>query len=178
MTRSTRPRPWAATSSPGSIPPGSVDVSAVQQRTDVLTFTTEPLEHDVDVVGKLRSVLYASSSAVDTDFAVRLTDVAPDGRAVQLVNGLLRARYRDLDRGAEPLVPGEIYPLEIDMWVTANRFKTGHRIRIDISSADFPRFDRNANLGGAPGDPVKATQTIYRDASHPSHVVLPILPVA
>lgn len=159
-------------------PPGSVDVSAVQQRTDVLTFTTEPLEHDVDVVGKLRSVLYASSSAVDTDFVVRLTDVAPDGRAVQLVNGLLRARYRDLDRGAEPLVPGEIYPLEIDMWVTANRFKSGHRIRIDVSSADFPRFDRNANLGGAPGDPVAATQTVYRDASHPSHVVLPIIPVA
>jgi len=157
-------------------PPGSVDVSAVQQRSDVLTYTTEPLEHDVDVVGKLRAVLYASSSAVDTDFAVRLTDVAPDGRAVQLQNGLLRARYRDLDRGAELLVPGEIYPLEIDMWVTANRFRAGHRIRIDISSADFPRFDRNTNLGGAPGDPITATQTIYRDVSHPSHVVLPVCP--
>lgn len=157
-------------------PPGSVDVSAVQQRDDVLTFTTEPLEEDVDVVGKLRMVLYASSSAVDTDFAARLSDVAPDGRAVQLVNGLLRARYRNLDRGAELLVPGEIYPLEIDMWVTANRFKAGHRIRVDISSADFPRFDRNTNLGGEPGDPVPAKQTIYRDATHPSHVVLPICP--
>ena len=157
-------------------PPGSVDVSEVQQRADVLSYTTEPLEHDVDVIGKLRAVLHASSSAVDTDFAVRLTDVAPDGRAIQLVNGLLRARYRDLDRGAEPLVPGEIYPLEIDMWVTANRFRAGHRIRIDISSADFPRFDRNANLGGEPGGPVTATQTIYRDAAHPSHVVLPICP--
>ncbi len=157
-------------------PPGSVDVSAVQQRSDVLTYTTEPLEHDVDVVGKLRMVLYASSSAVDTDFAARLSDVFPDGRAVQLQNGLLRARYRNLERGAELLVPGEIYPLEIDMWVTANRFKTGHRIRLDISSADFPRFDRNTNLGGAPGDPVPATQTIYRDASYPSHLLLPICP--
>ena len=157
-------------------PPGSVDVSAVQERADVLSYTTEPLEHDVDVVGKLRAVLYASSSAVDTDFAVRLSDVAPDGRAVQLQNGLLRARYRDLDRGAELLVPGEIYPLEVDMWVTANRFKAGHRIRVDVSSADFPRFDRNTNLGGEPGDPVAATQTIYRDASHPSHVVLPVCP--
>lgn len=159
-------------------PPGSVDVSAVQQRSDVLTFTTEPLDRDVDVVGKLRTVLYASSSAVDTDYVARLSDVAPDGRAVQLQNGLLRARYRDLDRGAEPLVPGEIYQLDIDMWVTANRFKAGHRIRLDISSSDFPRFDRNTNLGGEPGDPVPATQTVYRDASHPSHVVLPICPVA
>ena len=158
-------------------PPGSVDVSTVQQRSDVLTYTTEPLERDVDVVGKLRMLLFASSSAVDTDFAVRLSDVFPDGRAVQLQNGVLRARYRDLDRGAEPLVPGEVYPLEIDMWVTANRFKAGHRICIDVSSADFPRFDRNTNLGGAPGDPVPATQTVYRDASHPSHLVLPVCPV-
>ncbi len=157
-------------------PPGSVDVSAVQQRSDVLTYTSEPLERDVDVVGQLRMVLYASSSAVDTDFVARLSDVSPDGRAVQLQNGLLRARYRNLDRGAELLVPGEIYPLEIDMWVTANRFKAGHRIRVDISSSDFPRFDRNTNLGGEPGDPVPATQTIYRDASHPSHLVLPICP--
>jgi hypothetical protein len=158
-------------------PPGSVDVSAVQQRSDVLSYTTEPLEHDVDVVGQLRMVLYASSSAVDTDFAARLSDVSPDGRAVQLQNGVLRARYRNLDRGAELLVPGEIYPLEIDMWVTANRFKAGHRIRLDISSSDFPRFDRNTNLGGAPGDPVSATQTVYHDASHPSHLVLPVCPV-
>ncbi|MEV0800409.1 CocE/NonD family hydrolase [Kribbella sp. NPDC050281] len=158
-------------------PPGSVDVSAVQQRNDVLIYTTEPLAQDIDVVGNLRAVLHASSSAVDTDFAVRLSDVGPDGRAVQLQNGLLRARYRDLDRGAEPLVPGEVYPLEIDMWVTANRFKAGHRIRVDVSSADFPRFDRNTNLGGAPGDPVPATQTVYRDASHPSHILLPIVPV-
>lgn len=157
-------------------PPGSVDVSAVQQRADVLTYTTEPLAHDVDVIGKLRALLYASSSAVDTDFVVRLSDVFPDGRAVQLQNGLLRARYRDLSRGAEPLVPGEIYPLEIDLWVTANRFQAGHRIRVDVSSADFPRFDRNTNLAGRPGDPVRATQTVHRDALHPSHVVLPVCP--
>ncbi len=156
--------------------PGSVDVSAVQERSDVLTYTTEPLAQDIDVIGSLRMLLYASSSAVDTDFAARLSDVYPDGRAIQLQNGMLRARHRNLDRGAELLVPGEIYELDIDMWVTANRFKAGHRIRLDISSADFPRFDRNTNLGGEPGDPVPATQTIYRDASHPSHVVLPICP--
>lgn len=155
-------------------PAGSVDVSAVQQRVDVLAYTTEPLARDVDVVGPLRLVLYASSTAVDTDFAARLSDVFPDGRAVQLQNGVLRARHRNIQRGAELLVPGEIYPLEIDMWATANRFKAGHRIRLDISSSDFPRFDRNTNLGGAPGDPVPATQTIYRDAPHPSHLLLPI----
>lgn len=159
-------------------PPGSVDVSAVQQRSDVLTYTTAPLERDVDVVGPLRMVLYASSSAVDTDFAARLSDVFPDGRAIQLQNGLLRARHRNLERGPELLVPGEIYELDIDMWVTANRFRAGHRIRLDISSADFPRFDRNANLGGAPGDPVPATQSVYRDAAHPSHLVLPICPAS
>ena len=153
---------------------GSVDVNAVQQRGDVLTYTTEPLELDVDVVGPLRMVLYASSTAVDTDFAARLSDVFPDGRAIQLQNGVLRARHRNLERGAELLVPGEIYELEIDMWATANRFKAGHRIRLDLSSSDFPRFDRNTNLGGAPGDPVRATQTIYREAPHPSHLVLPI----
>lgn len=157
-------------------PAGSVDVSAVQQRDDVLTYTTEPLEGDVDVVGPLSLVLYASSTAVDTDFAARLSDVFPDGRAVQLQNGVLRARHRNIGRGAELLVPGEVYEFEIDMWATANSFKAGHRIRLDISSSDFPRFDRNTNLGGTPGDPVPARQTVYRDASHPSHLKLPIHP--
>jgi uncharacterized protein len=156
-------------------PPGSVDVSSVQQRNDVLTYTSDTLNEDLDVVGPLRVILYASSSAEDTDFVARLSDVFPDGRAVQLQNGLLRARYRDFERGPRLLEPGRIYRLEIDMWATANRFKAGHRLRVDISSADFPRFDRNANLGGAPGAPIPARQTIYCDAEHPSHLLLPLL---
>lgn len=157
-------------------PPGSVDVSGVQQRKDVLTYTSDTLKEDLDVAGPLRMILYASSSAKDTDFVARLSDVFPDGRAVQLQNGLLRARYRDLGSGPRLLEPGRVYLLEIDMWATANRFKAGHRLRVDVSSADFPRFDRNANLGGTAGSPIPARQTIFRDVEHPSHLLLPVLP--
>ena len=158
-------------------PPGSVDVSEVQKRTDVLTYTTEPLKHDLDIVGPLRMIVFASSSALDTDFAARLSDVFPDGRAIQLQNGVLRARYRNIERGGEPelLEPGRIYRLEIDMWATANRFKAGHRLRVDISSADFPKFDRNTNRGGMPGSPIPAVQTIYHDSEHPSHLLISVL---
>jgi len=157
-------------------PCGSVDVGEVQRRADILTYTTPPLDEDVDVVGPLRLMLYVSSSAIDTDFVGRLSDVFPDGRALHLQNGILRARYRNLSGEPQPLIPDLVYLLEIDMWATANRFRAGHRIRLDISSADFPRFDRNANTGGAPGSPVRAVQTLYRDASRPSHLLLPILP--
>jgi putative CocE/NonD family hydrolase len=154
---------------------GSVDVSEVQKCTDVLSYTTKPLEADLDVAGPLRLILYASSSAVDTDFVARLSDVFPDGRAIQLQNGILRARYRDLHRGPELLEPGRIYRFEIDLWATANRFKAGHSLRLDISSADFPRFDRNSNRGGAAGAPLPAVQTIYHDADSPSHLILSVI---
>jgi len=152
-----------------------VDVSEVQRRDDVLTYTTEPLQTDLDVVGPLRLVLYAASSAVDTDFSGRLSDVFPDGRAIQLQSGMLRARYRNPEGDPELLEPGRIYLLQIDMWATANRFKAGHRLRLDISSADFPRYDRNANRGGAPGDPIPAAQSIYHDPEHPSHLVVSVI---
>lgn len=155
--------------------PGSVDVSQVQQRADVLTYTTVPLTTPVDVVGPLRLVLFASSSAVDTDFSARLTDVFPDGRAIQLQSGMLRARYRDLTGSPQLLEPRRIYQLEIDLWATANRFAAGHRIRLDISSADFPRFDRNTNRGGVAGPPVAATQNVFHDPKFPSRLVLPVL---
>lgn len=156
-------------------PPGSVDVSAVQRRPDVVVYTTPPLERDMDVVGPLRLVLYASSSATDTDFVARLSDVFPDGRAIQLQNGILRTRYRSIEAQPTLLRPGAVYRLEIDIWATANRFKAGHRLRLDISSADFPRFDRNANRGGEQGPPIPALQTIYHDEQYPSHLLLPVL---
>ncbi len=156
-------------------PPGSVDVSAVQTRADVLVFSTEPLPESVDVVGPLRLILYASSSAVDTDFSARLSDVFPDGRAIQLQTGIVRARFRNANGEVDLLEPGRIYRFEIDMWATANRFAAGHRIRLDISSADFPRFERNTNLGGAPGPAIRAEQTIYHDAEHPSHLAFWVL---
>lgn len=154
--------------------PGSVDVSEVQKRSDVLVYTTEQLLGDLDVVGPLRLVLYMSSSAVDTDFVARLSDVFPDGRAIQLQNGILRTRFRHSEGAPELLEPGKVYRLEIDMWATANRFRAGHRIRIDISSADFPRFERHSNRVGE-GPPVQARQIIYHDQRYPSHVLLPVL---
>jgi len=156
--------------------PGSVDVSAAQRRSDVLTYTTEPMQHDLDVVGPLRVVLFASSSAVDTDFCARLSDVFPDGRAIQLQNCVLRARHRKPRCAPSLLAPGRVYEFEIDLWATANRFKAGHRLRLDISSADFPKFDRNANRGGEPGAPVPAMQTIYHDAKHPSRLLVCVPP--
>jgi predicted acyl esterase len=152
-------------------PPGSVDVSGVQKRADVLTYMTAPLERDLVVAGPLRLILYASSSAVDTDFSARLSDVFPDGRAIQLQAGILRARYRE-PRNPGLLEPGRIYRFEIDLWATANCFKAGHRLCVDIASADFPRFDRNANRGGEPGPPVAAQQTLYHDPEHPSHLLV------
>lgn len=156
------------------VTPGSVDVNQVQKRSDVLVYSTEVLSADLDVVGPLRLTLFASSTARDTDFCARLSDVFSDGRAIQIQSGFLRARYRN---PAEPelLEPGRIYEFEIDMWATANRFKAGHRLRLDISSADFPRFDRNANLAGEEGSTVRATQTIYHDLAHPSHLKLSVI---
>lgn len=156
-------------------PPGSVDVSEVQKRRDVLSYTTAPLERSLDVVGPLRLILYVSSSATDTDFSARLSDVFPDGRAVQLQSGMLRARYRNVDGDPELLEPGRIYRLEIDVWATANRFKPGHRLRLDVCSADFPRFERNSNRGGTQGPPIPAVQRIYRDVEHPSHLMICVL---
>jgi putative CocE/NonD family hydrolase len=118
-------------------------------------------------------ILYASSSAVDTDFSARLSDLFPDGRAIQLQSQTLRARYRG--EVPELLRPGQVYRFQIDMWATSNRFKAGHRICVDLSSADFPRFDRNTNRGGQPGVPIKALQTIYHDPQHPSHLLLPVI---
>lgn len=151
-------------------PPGSVDVSELQVRSDVLTFTTPPLEADLDVAGPLKLIVYASSSTTDTDFVARLSDVFADGRAIQIQNGMVRGRYRDPMAEPELLEPGRIYPLEIDMTATANRFAAGHRLRVDISSADFPKLERNANTGGEPGPPVRAQQTVFHGAAYPSHL--------
>jgi putative CocE/NonD family hydrolase len=152
--------------------PGSVDVSELQRRPDVLCYTSAPLDHDIDVVGPLGMILYASSSAVDTDLSARLSDVFPDGRAIQIQSGTLRTRYRNPAGSAELLEPGRVYRFEISMWATANRFAAGHRIRLDLSSADFPRFDRNTNRGGEPRPPIAAEQTVFHDPEHPSHLML------
>jgi hypothetical protein len=153
--------------------PGSADLSAVQRRCDVLTYSTNPLSSELDVVGPMKAIIYVRTDVLDTDFFVRLSDVFPDGRAIQLQSGMVRTRFRT-DSRPRKLNPNEIYRLEVDLWATANRFREGHAIRIDISSADFPRVDRNPNTGARGLPPLKATQRIYRTRDKPSHVTLPI----
>jgi len=122
--------------------------------------------------------LYASSSAVDTDFTAKLVDVAPDGFAQNLTEGIVRARYRDSQEQPTFLNPGQTYKLGIDVWATSNVFRKGHRLRLELSSSNFPRFDRNLNTGedsATARKPVSATNTIYHDAEHPSALVLPVV---
>ena len=159
---------------------GPRDQRSVELRPDVLCFTTGPLARDLDVIGPVSATLYASSSAPDTDFTAKLVDVHPDGTAMILTDGILRARYRDSLTEPSPLLAGEIHKLKIDLWATANRFKAGHCIRLEVSSSNFPRFDRNTNTGGviareALSDCRVARNTIYHDAEHPSHILLPVV---
>jgi putative CocE/NonD family hydrolase len=124
-------------------------------------------------------ILHAASSASDTDFTAKLADVHPDGKAFNLCDGIIRARYRNGPAKEVLLEPGKAEPFEIDLWVTSNLFKRGHRIRLEVSSSNFPRFDRNPNSGKPFGTDtvlLSAKQTIFHDADHPSHLVLPVIP--
>jgi putative CocE/NonD family hydrolase len=115
---------------------------------------------------------------VDTDFTAKLVDVAPNGFAQNLTEGILRARYRESTSAAKPIVPGTIYEYKIDLWSTSNVFLKGHKIRVEVSSSNFPRFDRNLNTGkdaATDSTIVKATNTIYHDSSHPSVLLLPVV---
>lgn len=158
--------------------PGVKDQRAIEARDDVLVYTSEPLAQDTEVTGPVTVQLWAASDAPDTDFVARLVDVHPDGFARNLTDGIIRARYRN-GLAPELLEPGRPYLFSIDLWSTANVFKRGHRIRLDVASANFPRWDRNPNIGGPIGTERElrpARQTILHDAAHPSHVVLPLIP--
>jgi hypothetical protein len=159
--------------------PGPRDQKAVEARPDVLVYSTSPLDQDVNVTGPVTLELYASSAAVDTDFTAKLVDVSPDGFARNVTEGILRASFRDSNTTPKPIVPGQIHKLTIDMVATSNVFLKGHKIRLEISSSNFPRFDRNLNTGKSAAesaDFVKATQTIYHDGDHPTALILPIMP--
>jgi putative CocE/NonD family hydrolase len=161
------------------LPAGPRDQQQVESRPDVLVYSTPPLDADLEVTGPVTLDLYARSSAVDTDFTGKLVDVGPDGTAINLTEGILRARYRESTSAATPLVPGTVYHYTIDLWSTSNVFFKGHRIRVEISSSNFPRFDRNLNTGkSAAADAafVKATNTVLHDGAHPSALVLPVVP--
>ena len=161
-------------------PPGPRDQKDVEARQDVLVYSTPPLDADVEVTGPVTLDLFAKSSAVDTDFTAKLVDVGPDGFAQNLTEGILRASFRESTRGEpKPIVPGKVYEYKIDVWSTSNVFLKGHRIRLEVSSSNFPRFDRNLNTGKNAADSatfVKATNTILHDAEHPSALILPVVP--
>ncbi len=161
--------------------PGPFDQSFVESREDVLVYSTPVLAQDVEVTGPVTVHLWAISSAPDTDFVARLVDVHPDGYAQNLTDGIIRARYRNFSHGGEEglIEPGKAYEYEIDLWSTSNLFKQGHRIRLDVTSSNFPRWDRNPNTGhafGVDSEVVVAQQTILHDAAHPSYILLPLVP--
>ena len=168
-----------------------VDQRPVERRDDVLVYSSQVLEEDLEVTGPVQAKIYASSSARDTDWTAKLLNVYPDGRAVNLCDGILRARFRQPTaiRTARPapgqfenpvlMEAGKVYEFLIEVGVISQVFLKGHRIRIEISSSNFPRFDRNLNNGGELGiDPeiVVAQQTIYHDDRYPSHILLPVIP--
>jgi len=159
--------------------PGPRDQKEVESRPDVLVYSTPPLDSDLEVTGPVTLDLFAKSSAVDTDFTAKLVDVWPNGFAQNLTEGILRASYRDSTSAAKPIVPGKVYEYNIDLWSTSNVFLKGHKIRLEVSSSNFPRFDRNLNtckLASTDEVFVKATNTILHDAEHPSALILPVVP--
>ncbi|MDA1297017.1 MAG: CocE/NonD family hydrolase [Chloroflexi bacterium] len=158
---------------------GPRDRRMIERRADVLIYTSEPLERDTEVTGPVSAVVYASSSAVDTDFTAALIDVEPDGRAIILCEGICRARFRNGPETPEMMKPGKVYEFNIDMWDTSNLFLAGHRVRVEVSSSNFPRYNRNLNTGNpiaTDTDIRVAHQTVFHDAGHPSHLLLPVIP--
>ncbi len=159
---------------------GPIDQRPIENRSDVLIFSTPPLPHPLYVIGKLKFVLYAASDCYDTDWTVRVTDVYPDGRSILVTDNILKARHRHGFDREDSLIPNVPDTFNIDLWSTAQVFNTGHRLRVIISSSNYPRFEKNPNTG-APfqrDDPnfVVATQKIYRTPNLASHLILPVLP--
>jgi putative CocE/NonD family hydrolase len=165
----------------GALPTGigPEDQRPAEARSDVLVFSTPAFTQSTEVTGPISLALFVSSSAVDTDFTGKLVDVWPNGFAQNLTEGILRLRYRNSQEKPELGNPGEIYSISVDLWATSNVFLPGHKLRLEISSSNFPRFDRNLNAGDdqARGTHiVKATNLIYHDKSRPSALVIPIVP--
>ena len=166
---------------------GCKDVLPLNLRNDVLTFQTPELEEDTEVTGEIVMHLWASSSAVDTDFTAKLIDVHPpssdypDGFAMNITDSIIRARYRNSWTEPKMMIPGTPYEFTFHLYPTSNVFRKGHRIRLDISSSNWPRFDVNPNTGGPLGLERRyqiAHQTIWHSPAHPSHIVLPLQEIA
>ena len=163
----------------GSLIPGPFDQSRIEKRNDVLCYTTPELKEEIEATGPLLLHLFASTSAQDTDFTAKLIDVYPDGSAYNVAEGCIRARFRKSVLRPEPVDPGEVYEYMIDLAVTSIVFGRGHRIRIDVSSSNFPRLDRNMNTGnpfGEDAEGVPAVQTIYHRSDYASYIDMPVIP--
>jgi putative CocE/NonD family hydrolase len=162
----------------GAVEAGSYDQRPVEARHDVLVYTSEPLEQGIEVSGWIETTLWVSSTARDTDFSVKLVDVLPDGTAYNLDDTIQRARYREGFDRSVLMHEGEIYELKLSPMATSNYFAAGHRIRVEISSSNFPRYARNLNTGGANHDehePLRVTNTIHHSRKYPSRIVLPVV---
>jgi putative CocE/NonD family hydrolase len=158
---------------------GACDQREVERREDVLVYTSDPLTEDLEVTGPVVLSLFAATSAPDTDFTAKLVDVYPGGRAYNVADGVVRARFRESLERPTLVTPGECTEYTVDMWSTAHVFLPGHSIRLAVSSSDFPRYDRNPNTGSDFGIDTgieSAQQTIFHDSRYPSHLVLPIIP--
>jgi len=159
--------------------PGPRDQRPAESRNDVLVYSTKPLTEDMEVTGPVTLEVWASSSAVDTDFTAKLVDVSPSGFAMDLTDGILRMRYRESQEKPELMNPDQVYKISVDLGATANVFKKGHVFRLEVSSSNFPRFDRNLNTGAVQATSrefVSAANTILHDAEHPSALLLPMIP--
>ena len=155
-----------------------IDQRCLDGRRDVLCYSTAPLEEPLEVTGPITVKLWVASSATDTDFVAKLQDVWEDGFTQELCHGIVRVRYRDSYDNDSLMTPGEVYELTISVNPTSNLFRRGHRIRLDITSSDFPNFDRNHNTGGndyAESTLMAARQTVFHDVSRPSQVILPVI---
>ena len=158
---------------------GAYDFQEIELRKDMLVYSTPPLINDIEVTGTVKVKLFASSSASDTDFVGKLVDVYPDGRAYNLVDGIVRARYRKTEWHAELIEPGKVYEYTLELGATSNLFQAGHRIRLEIASSSFPKWDRNPNTGhkfGQDAEMESAAQKVFHNAVYPSHVLLPVIP--
>ncbi|MBN2049599.1 MAG: CocE/NonD family hydrolase [Spirochaetales bacterium] len=153
------------------------DRRSMETRPDVLLYSGEPLQRNLTITGNIKVLLFVSSDRKDTDFTAALTDVFPDGSCHLVQEGILRARFRDGDGGPLLLEPGKIYPLTIDLWASAYTFFAGHRVRLEVSSSNFSRFDRNTNTGKDPlqdSDPLPARQKVFHSREYPSVLLLPV----
>ena len=163
----------------GGILQGSVDNRSVETREDVLVYTTEPLGEGLEVTGPVKAVVYVSADVPDTDIAVKLLDVYPDGRALNISHGIARVRYRESFEAPTLMEPGQVYEVHVNMYPTSNYFAVGHRIRIEIAGSNFPLFGRNLNTGRSSDTTTEmrvAHTRIYHSREHPTHILLPVIP--